>query len=180
MHRSGPGASFAVEWRGRHCDVEWEPRETGTLLVLESRQWNNAEGGPVADDDWARVLDALWALAPHAGGVHALLEWRAANEAYLARRWSWPDDALRFVVERRKLDVLALGSTLRVLAAPEVPYLQFRAEFGRASWIEPEAGPVSREAWARVVAGLRGATPDAFLLTSGTWAVDAVDAPEAS
>jgi len=180
LHRSSPGASFDVEWRSRHYEVEWEPRETGAPLVLDSRQWADAAGGAIVDDDWNAVLNALWALAPHAGGVKALLERRPATEAYLARRWAWPSDALRFVVERRKLDVLAIGSTLRVTAAPDVPYLRFRAEFGHAAWIEPESRPVTREEWGRVVAALRSAGPEAFLLTSGCWSVDAIEASEAS
>ena len=172
VHRSGPGASFSVDWRGRKFELEWEPRETGALLLVEERLWHEGPREWISDDDWEAVLDAIWALVPSSGGVKALLERREGTGAYVARRWVWPEDALRFCVQRERLDVLVLGATLRILAAPDIPYLRFRAELPRASWIEPSARPVTPAEWAWLVASLKAVTPDQFLLTFGTWSVE--------
>jgi hypothetical protein len=161
----GPGVAYRTagvaftnvyEENGRVFRADYDPRETGDSLVVETSCWTEPQGLPITEAERERIYDALWALGP-GGNILEVVP----PAFYVPVRWDrGPDGWL--------LDV-----------AGEITYLELRHVFSpkseqgydfatersvwtldipeHATWTVPAGEPMSPEHRARIVERLRGA-----------------------
>lgn len=163
-----------VDLGGRVLRETWDPRDSGVVLYATPTTWTEPAGVQLTPDDVAAVLDALWTLAPHTGGVRAIISYERASACQVVRRWDRGDTGLLVRVENDYVDVLELGRTARVpttadhAVSPSIAVLRW----AEARWLHP-AGAMTDDDRARLVRRLGAAQGDDFGLTDRPWRFEA-------
>lgn len=174
---------FVWQRGARVAELAWDPRETGGFALLENRRWSTPPE-EMSSDDVAAWIDAVWRLAPAAGGLRVLLEQTPRTGCYVVRRWDRPADGavFRFVAERHPrptepvgfgyVELARLERTARLpvprlveqLSSPHLPALAGVAREG-ASWLEPDQRPLDDAEWRDALDRLSRASADDWYLT---------------
>ncbi len=142
---NGPmgGPSRAFEYReGDHVFVvEWDPRETGTVIPEYFEHWTEPPSEPIDPAARERVLDGLWAIGQTAG-ITAIIDESRSLRCPLAVRWNRGDDGfLVDVHDGGELAYMERRRTMRLRYREEAGslYVAFVTWPAAPRWAEPDA-----------------------------------------
>jgi hypothetical protein len=136
------GPSVAFEYReGDHAFVvQWDPRDTGTIIADSFEQWTEPSFDPIDPPARERIFDGLWSIGRTAGITAIIDESRSLRRAVPAR-WNRGDGFLVDVHDGGLLDYMELGHTL-CLRYREVAgrlYVAFVTWPDDPRWTQPDA-----------------------------------------
>ena len=168
----GGGKTLRVECTegGRRTFVvTWEPRETGSVLVIEERAWRFPEGAePPSDAEQDLVLAAHGQIAPRANGIPAILERDPGSGTHVARRRAGEGEGALFMARDGALVVLLPGRTAVAPARADYDAAPptLHADLDSARWVAPRSGPLLGPERAAIAGWLMAATPADFVMSS--------------
>lgn len=179
--RAGPilSVDFEVEWAGapgpedgpKRFEGEWDLRETQDNLIV-ILTWKHPPR-PVADTEREPLLDALWALAPHARGVNAIIEKRGGYN--VIHRWNATPPCHLIRVFGSTVEYAELGRTMQApfarLDGGPPPTAKLRGE--AAVWRFPEERSVSDEEWESLRPRLEATASSDIYETPYPWKISA-------
>lgn len=172
--RGSLARTFEFEEDGRVYRDEWDPRDTGSLLLVAPTNWTSPPGEPIEASTRDAILDGFWQLASTTGKIARIVEWRPIEKCHVAIRWERGEGGFLARIAKDAIEYLELGRTAFVPAAP-VAGATRRAKLGdesAARWRFPADASVTHDDWNRIAANLRGAKPGDMFFSEPGWTIE--------
>jgi hypothetical protein len=140
---SNGGPSRAFEYReGDHIFVvEWDPRETGTVIAEYFERWTEPSSEPIDPAARERIFDGLWAVGQTAG-ITSIVDESRSLRCTVPARWNRGDDGFLIDVhDGGQLDYMERRRAMRLSYREEAGklYVAFVKWPDEPRWTEPDA-----------------------------------------
>jgi hypothetical protein len=155
------GPSRALEYReGDHVFVvEWDPRETGTVISEYFEHWTEPSSESIDPAARERIFDGLWEVG-RTVGITAIIDDSRSLGCAVPARWNRGDDGfLVDVHDGGRIDYMERRRALRLRYREEAGklYVAFVKWPDAPRWTEPDA-PIASDHAGRIRERLDGAT----------------------
>ena len=164
--------TFEFEENGRKLRVDWDARESGTVLPVRADVWDAPAGQPIAPDSRERLFESLWALA-RTRGIHVVLDESPSLPCRVARGWDRTTGFLVNVHDGGKLEYLEVGRTLALGYREPVDYHAVVDLPQAPRWTYPPGAPIGADEWRSVLQRLARCSPsDMWIGSNKPWRIE--------
>lgn len=152
---SGVSRGLEYEEDGRALGAWWDPRESGTVIPVQTTSWNG--GRSMSADERERVRIGLWAVAREIG-AHVILDESPDLPCPVAVAWDRPRGFLINVHDAKRIEYFQVRRTLVLPYSEAEPYHAVAAVPDDPRWTYPTGEPIPPDQWRTILDRLTTAT----------------------
>jgi hypothetical protein len=146
----GPSTTYEYREDGRVYSIDWDPRETESVLRVVLEQWSDPPGTPLENASRERIVDQLWPVVTKDAGITAIINESSRLRCPVAVRWNRGESGFLIDVhDYGEVGYMELGRSMRLKFSRQDSYVAAIDWPAAPRWCEPDA-PVDPEEARRI------------------------------